>query len=243
MELRGRTVLISGAARRVGAAIAERLARSGCNIALHFHRSAKDAEATAAECRASGAVVELIQADLRRPSEVERVVPAAIERFGGLDILINNASTFERMSLGDFDLARWNETLQVNLTAPAMLAHAAANALRTAHGRIVNLCDVSTARPWPTHLAYSISKAGLETLTRALAREFAPNVNVVGVAPGVAAWPDDYGAEQRDRLIAKIPLRRAGSPADIASAIEFVLRDGDYMTGVIIPVDGGRSIT
>lgn len=242
MELRGTTVLITGAARRIGAAIAVRLARAGCNIALHYYRSEHDAEKTAAVCRAAGATVHLIRADLRHASEVERVVPNVVSLFGRLDVLINNASTFDRMSLGEFDLLRWHETLGVNLTAPLLLAKHGEAPLRAARGRIVNLCDISAARPWPSYLAYCVSKAALEALTRGLARELAPEVNVVGIAPGVAAWPETYDEAQRARLLQKIPLGRAGAPDDIAAAIEFVLRDADYITGAIIPVDGGRSI-
>jgi pteridine reductase len=146
------------------------------------------------------------------------------------------------MKLDEFDLEKWDHTLRVNLTAPMLLAHAARDALRTARGRIINLCDVSTARPWPDHIAYMVSKGGLDTLTRVLARAFAPDVNVIGIAPGIAEFPDTYDAATRDRLTARVPLKRPGSPDDIAASVHFVLTAGDYITGAIIPVDGGRHI-
>jgi pteridine reductase len=169
-------------------------------------------------------------------------VPAVLGRFGRLDILVNNASIFERMSIGEFRIDAWDRTLRINVTAAIILAQAARSALEAAGGRIVNICDVSTQRPWPDHLAYMVSKGALETLTRALARAMAPRVNVVGIAPGIAEWPEHYDAATRARLAAKVPLQRAGSPADIAAAVHFLLAEGDYISGAIIPVDGGRHV-
>lgn len=242
MDLQDRVALITGGARRVGAAMARRLAGAGCHIALHYGRSQTDAEATAAACRAAGVQVATFAVDLTDTEATRALVPTVCEHFGRLDVLINNASTFERMTLDDFTLADWEHTLRVNLTAPMVLAHAAREELRRRGGRIINLCDVSTQRPWPDHLAYMVSKGGLDTLTRVLARALAPEVNVVGIAPGVAAWPPDYDQATRDRLTARIPLRRAGTPEDIAAAVHFVLTAGDYVTGTIIPVDGGRHV-
>jgi pteridine reductase len=242
MDLTDRVVLVTGAARRVGSAIARRLARAGCRLAIHYRSSAEDARRTAAACQAAGRPAELFPADLSDASAAAGLVQAVVARFGRLDVLVNNASVFEPMTLADFSVAQWERTLRVNLTAPLVLVHAAQAALRQARGRVVNLCDAGTLRPWPDYLAYMVSKGALETLTRVLARALAPEVNVVGVAPGVAAWPDDYDQTRRERLLAKIPLRRAGSPEDIAAAVEFLLRDGDYITGVILPVDGGRRL-
>ena len=146
------------------------------------------------------------------------------------------------MTLEGFTLAEWQRTMQINVTAPLQLAYAARSALTQAGGRVVNLCDAGTSRPWPEHLAYSVSKEALVTLTRVLARALAPRVNVVGVAPGVAAWPEEYDQQTRDRLTAKIPLQRAGTEDDIASAVHYLLREGDYITGVVLPVDGGRGV-
>lgn len=242
MELEDRVVLVTGAARRVGRAIALRLARAGCHLAVHYLNSEADAQHTAAACRQAGVQAEPFRADLADPAETARLAPAVLERFGRLDVLVNNAAVFERMSLDEFALDEWERTLRVNLTAPMVLAHAAREALARTGGRVVNLCDVATQRPWPGHLAYIVSKGGLDTLTRVLARALAPDVNVVGIAAGVAAWSPDYDAETRARLTAQIPLRRTGTEEDIAAAVHFAVREGDYVTGAIIPVDGGRHV-
>ncbi|MCK4342880.1 MAG: SDR family oxidoreductase [Phycisphaerae bacterium] len=242
MHLAERVVLVSGAARRVGRAIALRLAEAGCRVAVHCRTSTDDAAETVERCRAAGGSAEVFRADLEDPTAAAGLVRAVQTRFGRLDVLVNNASVFKPMTVEQFTVADWERTLRINLTAPMVLAHAAREALRQARGRIINLCDVAAQRPWPDHLAYMVSKGGLETLTRVLARALAPEVNVVGIAPGVAAWPDHYDPATRERLTAKIPLGRAGTPEDIAAAVHFVLSEGDYLTGLILPVDGGRHL-
>ncbi|MFH1748569.1 MAG: SDR family oxidoreductase [Planctomycetota bacterium] len=242
MELDGRVVLLTGAARRVGRAIALRLARAGCHLALHYRDSATEAREVADACRQMGVTVELFPTDLANDIQTSRLVPAVLDRFDQLDVLVNNAAEFRPMSLESFALADWEHTLRVNLTAPMMLAHAARAALKRAGGYIVNICDVATQRPWPNHLAYIVSKGGLDTLTYALARAMAPEVNVVGIAPGAVAWPENYDARQREILTARIPLKRAGTVEDVAALVHFVLSAGEYITGTIIPVDGGRHV-
>lgn len=240
MELSGRVALITGGARRVGRAIALRLARAGCHIGLHYSTSRDEAMQVGRECTALGVQVRLLEGDLAESATPSHLIETTLERFGRLDILVNNASTFTPMSLEDFTPQEWDRTLRVNLTAPMALAFAARDALKLAKGRIINLCDIATQRPWPTHLAYVVSKGGLDTLTKALARAFAPDVNVVGIAPGIAEFPAEYDEALRQRLIARVPLLRAGSPDDIAAAVHFILGEGDYITGTILPVDGGR---
>ncbi len=242
MDLRDRVALVTGGAKRIGRAIALRLARAHCHVAIHFHTSAAEAEATAAECRAAGVRAETFGADLGDPSAAAELVARVLTRLGRLDVLVNNASVFEPMRLDDFNLADWERALRVNLTAAAVLVHAAREALRRARGRVVNLCDASTSHPWPDYLAYAVSKGGLVTLTQVLARAMAPEVNVVGVAPGVAAWPPHYDESLRARILARVPLGRAGTPEDIAAAVHFLVTEGDYITGLVLPVDGGRRI-
>lgn len=242
MKLTDRVVLVTGGARRVGRAIAIRLAEAGAQVAIHYHTSAAEAAEAAARCRQAGPRAEAIAADLSNPTATGGLVAEVLARFGRLDVLVNNASVFERMTVDDFEWRAWERTLRVNLTAPAVLAHAARNALRQARGRIVNLSDAATARAWPNHLAYVVSKAALDALTSVLARALAPEVNVVGVAPGVAAWPEHYDQATRDRLTARIPLQRAGGPEDIAAVVHFLLTEGDYITGTVLPVDGGRRL-
>jgi NAD(P)-dependent dehydrogenase (short-subunit alcohol dehydrogenase family) len=242
MDLKDRVALVTGAARRVGRALAMRLAENGCHLAVHYRRSHDAAAETASICRAQGVQAETFQADLSEPAAAARLVQDVLERFGRLDVLVNNAAIFEPTSMTEFDVVTWERALRVNLTAPMALTHAAGEALQRAGGRVINLCDAAAGRPGPDHLAYIVSKGALETLTKALARALAPQVNVVGIAPGVAAWPEDYDQETRDRLTAKIPLKRAGTPEEIAAAVCFVLREGDYITGAILPIDGGRSL-
>lgn len=241
MNLSRKTALITGGARRVGRAIAIRLAESGCNVAIHFHQSESDAAQTVAACRGFGVRSESFAANLADLAQAQELPARVAQAFGSVDFLINNASDFERMTLNDFTIEQWERTLRINVTAPMVLAHAARKWLRAAGGRIVNLCDAATARPMPSYLAYGVSKGALETLTRVLARAFAPEVNVVGIAPGVAEWPPDYDEQTRTRLTGKIPLQRAGTPDDVAVAVRFVLQDADYMTGTILTLDGGRS--
>ena len=239
MDLTGRVALITGAARRVGRAIALRLAGAGCHVAVHCRGSKDAALETAAACRELGARAEVFAADLANPAATAELVPQVLERFGRMDVLVNNASVFDPMTLDSFALEDWERTLRINLTAPLVLAHAARAALEQAGGRVVNICDAAVQRPAPSHLAYITSKGALVTLTRALARALAPRVNVVGIAPGVAAWPDDYDQATRDRITRRIPLQRAGTVDDIAAAVHFVLREGDYISGTILAVDGG----
>lgn len=242
MDLIDRVALVTGAGRRVGRAIAIRLAEAGCQVAVHYRSSERDALEVVEQCRAAGVGAEPFRADLGDAAATAGLVEGVVRRFGRLDVLVNNASEFEPMPLDGFSVDAWERTLRVNLTAPMVLAHAARDALRAARGRIINLCDMATQRPWPDHLAYMVSKGGLDTLTRALARAFAPEVNVVGIGVGVAAWPDSYDEATRTRLTARIPLHRAGSPDDIAAAVLYVLRDGGYITGAILPIDGGRHV-
>jgi NAD(P)-dependent dehydrogenase (short-subunit alcohol dehydrogenase family) len=242
MSLAGRVALVTGAGRRVGRAIALRLARARCDVAVHYNRSQKEAIETIATSRGLGVRAECYAADLASHAACRALVQQVHAAFGRLDVLINNASVFEPQSLDDFSIDAWERDFAVHVTAPMVLAHEARAALRASGGRIVNLCDAATARPWPTHLSYSVSKGALETLTRVLARAFAPEVNVVGIAPGVAEWPEAYDEALRAKLTERIPLKRAGTAEDIASAVHFVLADGDYITGAIIPVDGGRQL-
>jgi len=242
MELDGRVALVTGAGRRVGRAIALRLAQAGCRLAVHYLHSPDQARATAEQCGAAGPQAEVFRADLAEPAAARQLPQDVLARFGRLDVLVNNASVFERMALDEFDWQQWERTLRVNLTAPMLLTYTAREALRKVGGRVINICDAAVGRPWPDHLAYVVSKGALETLTRVLARALAPEVNVVGIAPGAAVWREDYDEQTRARLVARIPLGRAGTPEDIAAAVHFVLSEGDYITGAILPVDGGRHL-
>jgi pteridine reductase len=243
VDIQGDVALITGSARRIGRATALELARCGCDVAIHYNASAADAEETAEAVRRAGRRAVTLAAPLTDPDATSALPDRAVKALGHLDILVNNASTFVPMSLADFALAEWNRTLMVNLTAPMVLAHAAYPHLKARQrGRIVNLLDICVDRPWPEYLAYCASKAGLSTLTQALAKAMAPDVRVNGVAPGAAMFPEDYDEEKIKAITRHIPGLRAGSPEDVAAAVRFLVAGCDYITGAILAVDGGRNI-
>jgi pteridine reductase len=242
--LGGRTALVTGGARRIGAIITRTLHERGCNIVLHYRSSATQAQALAAELNAARAhSVALVQADLLEVQRAPAVVQASVEAFGQLDILINNASTFYGTPVGEISEAQWNDLIGSNLKAPLFLAQAAASALRITRGLIVNLVDIHGMRPLRRYPVYSVAKAGLIMLTKALARELAPHVRVNGVAPGPVLWPEDgMDSELQEKILQRTLLRRAGSPQDVARAVAFFASDAPYVTGQILAVDGGRSL-
>ncbi len=243
MNLEGAVAIVTGAARRVGRAIALDLARRGCDIAVHYHRSTNDAQSLASQIREIPRRCVLVQADLAQPESWPRIVDETVGGLGRLDVLVNNASVFAPISADGFDLEQWQQTLHVNVTAAAALCHYAVPHLRrTGHGKIINITDIAAETPWSDHIAYCASKAALTNLTKALAKALAPDVQVNAVAPGIAVFPDDYDEATRARLIAKVPLKRAGTPQDIAAAVGFCCAEGDYITGQVIAVDGGRSV-
>jgi pteridine reductase len=243
VDIKGDVALITGAAKRIGRAIALELARGGCDVAIHYNTSAAEAEETAEAVRQLGRRAVLLRASLTDPAATAALPDQAAKALGRLDILVNNASTFTPMDVAGFSLAEWNRTLMVNLTAPMMLAHAAYPHLKArGQGRIINLLDIWADRSWPEYLAYCASKAGLSTLTQALAKAMAPDVRVNGVAPGAAMFPQDYDQEKIKAITRHIPGLRAGTAEDVATAVRFLIGGCDYMTGVILAVDGGRNI-
>jgi pteridine reductase len=243
MSREGGVALVTGAARRVGRAVALELAAGGYDVAVHYRHSAEAAAEVVRQVQARGRRASLIQADLAQEASWERIVAACLEALGRLDALVNNAAVFEAMRLAEFDATAWERTLRINLTAVAGLCHHAAEPLRAGgRGCVVNLCDIAADRPFPEYLAYSCSKAGLVALTRALAVELAPAVRVNGVSPGIAVFPDDYDPPTRAHLTAEVPLQRAGTPEDVARAVRYLVCDAPYVTGQILRVDGGRSV-
>jgi pteridine reductase len=243
--LAGKAALVTGGARRVGAEIVRALHGAGASVLVHYHRSAAEANSLVRELEARRAGSALGCAlDLLNTAEIGRLPRLAQEKFGGLDILVNNASTFYPTEFGNITEAQWNDLVGSNLKAPLFLAQAAAPLLRTAGGLIVNILDIHGLRPLRRYLAYSVAKAGLAMLTRGLARELGPQVRVNGVAPGPVMWPEDGGADQafRQSIIDRTVLKRAGSATDVARAVLFFATQAPYVTGQILAVDGGRSI-
>ncbi|MFC7301868.1 pteridine reductase [Cognatiluteimonas weifangensis] len=241
--------LVTGAARRIGAAIARRLHADGYDLALHYRDSAADMRALAAELEAAraGSVLTL-QADLAEVARVPELVAATLDRYGHLDALVNNASAFFPTPFGATTPPQWETLLAVNARAPYFLAQAAAPHLAAAHGAIVNLADIHGERPLRGHAAYGMGKAALIFMTRALALELAPRVRVNAVAPGAILWPEadagaaDKSAAAQAALLARTPLGRIGTVEEIAEAVRWLLREASYSTGQVLRIDGGRML-
>lgn len=243
--LAGKTVLITGAARRIGAAMAQWLHGAGMNVVLHYRRSAGEAAQVQARLnrrRANSAV--LAQADLLQTAQLAPLIEQARAPWGRLDVLINNASSFYPTPLDEINEQQWQDLVGTNLKAPLFLAQAAAPILKTHHGCIINIVDIHAERPLKDYPLYSVAKAGLAMLSKSLARELAPEVRVNAIAPGAIMWPEieDYQALHRD-IIERTALKREGHPEDIAKTALFLIRDADYITGQVIAVDGGRTLS
>lgn len=244
--MQGKVVLITGGARRVGAAICRHLHAHGASIMVHYRSSAKEARALQAEFNLKRTdSVALIQADLLNLPMLPNLVGDTVKRFGRLDVVINNASSFFPTAVGEINDKAWDDLIGTNLKAPLFLSQAAVGQLKKNHGCIVNIVDIHAERPMKNYVVYSTAKAGLVNLTRSLARELAPEVRVNGVAPGAIIWPEDEAWSDelsRQRIINSTLLKRVGDPEDIAKAVYFLIADAPYITGQIIAVDGGRSI-
>lgn len=238
-------ILVTGAARRVGAEIAHTLHAAGARVAIHYRNSAAEAEALAAALNASRPEsAAAFAADLLDVAALAQLVAAVVARFGRLDGLVNNASSFYPTPVGNMDAASWDDLLGSNLKAPLFLAQAAAPHLTAARGCIVNITDIHAERPLKGYPAYCAAKGGLLTLTRALAVDLAPAVRVNAVAPGAIQWPDsgtDFPPAEQAEIIRHTLLKRVGSAADIARTVRFLVFDAPYITGQVINVDGGRT--
>jgi pteridine reductase len=242
--LKGKTALITGAARRVGAAIACALHAAGANVLVHYRSSGEEAQRLAAalnEGRPGSAATA--ECDLLDIAKLPGLVAEAARVFGGLDILVNNASSFYPTPVGDIGEIDWDDLVGTNLKAPLFLSQAAAPLLHASCGLIVNLADIHGERPLRRYPVYSIAKAGLIMLTRALARELGPRVRVNAVAPGPVLWPEDgLDSELQAKIVAGTALKRPGSPEDVARAVVFFASEAPYVTGQVLAIDGGRSI-
>jgi len=243
-SLEGKAALVTGGARRVGAAIARRLHAAGARVLLHYRDSEADAAKLESELNAARPrSAAKVKAELLAPVAPRALVGAALESFGRLDILVNNASSFFPVAIGAMEPSHWEELIGSNLRAPLFIAQQAAAELAKNEGSIVNIVDIHAERPLKGYALYSVTKAGLAALTRSLALELAPRVRVNGVAPGAIAWPEDgqFPDAERARILATTPLARTGSPEDVARAVHFLV-SAPYITGQILAVDGGRSI-
>lgn len=243
-ELNGKVVLVTGAARRIGAAIVTRLHADGARVAIHYRGSAADANRLADTLNATRpGSAAIFQADLLDTGALPQLIDAVVAWGGRLDGLVNNASTFYPTPVGEITAAHWDDLVGINVKAPLFLSQAATPHLRESHGSIVNIVDIHAQRPLRDHPVYGPAKAALAMLTRSLAKDLAPDVRVNGVSPGAILWPEDgMTASTQQSILKQVPLQRAGDPADIAGCVLYLLRDAPYVTGQIIAVDGGRSI-
>jgi pteridine reductase len=239
-----KNVLITGAAKRIGAVCARSLHNKGCNVFLHY-KSSKEAALQLCyelnQIRPDSAY--MMQADLLNMEEVESLVSEACTAWGKIDVLVNNASSFYPTAIADVSEQQWDELMGSNLKAPFFLAKLLSKMLADNRGCIVNMVDIHAERGLMGYPVYSIAKAGVVAMTKILAREFGPTVRVNGVAPGAILWPDkDVSEQEKQEILQRVVLRRNGEPADIAKAVWFLIKDADYMTGQILTVDGGRTL-
>lgn len=244
------TALVTGAGVRVGRAIALELGASGFAVAVHYRSSAGPAEEVVEAIREQGGEAFAVQADLTHLDGVNSLARAISDRWDGLNVLVHNASLFYPVLVEQIDEAEWDRMLGVNLKSPFFLTQALLPQLRAAdgslvgapegqHGLVVHLCDIGADRPISRHAHYSVSKAGLVMLVKALAVELGPAVRSVGISPGQVAWPEDYADVLRQRILKRIPLHRVGNPEDVATFVRFLALEGHYIHGAVIPVDGG----
>ncbi len=241
--LDGKVVLVTGAARRIGAAIVTRLQQNGARVAIHYRGSADEAEALAATLNTSrDNSAATFQADLLDSTALPGLIGQVVDWGGRLDNLVNNASTFYPTPMGVITEEHWSDLVGSNFKAPLFLSQAALPHLRENRGAIVNIVDIHAQRPLRNHPVYGPAKAALAMLTRSLAKDLAPEIRVNGVSPGAILWPEDGMSDAAQQTILRqVPLERAGDPNDIAGCVLYLLRDATYVTGQIIAVDGGRS--
>src|SRR6267154_4373284 len=239
--LRGRVALVTGAAKRLGRAVALRLAEEGADIVIHYRSSAAEANSAIAEIEKMGRRGVAIAADLTSVAEIKRLFDEAAKQFGRLDILVNCAANFLPSSIISTTEEVWDASLDSNLKAPFFCAQAAAPLLRRTRGTIINFADTGGLLGWPGYIAHSVSKAGVVMLTKVLAKALAPEVRVNSIAPGTITMPGDPPEWETD-FVKLAPLRRTGAPSDIADAVVFLVQS-QFMTGQVLVVDGGRTVS
>lgn len=244
-QLDGKVALITGGAKRIGACIARTLHQAGMNVVIHYHSSADAARALQEQLndqREHSCL--LIQGELTAHGKLKSIVKESVQQMGRLDVLVNNASAFFPTPLKTASEKDWSQLIDANLKAPFFLTQYATPHLAKQQGCVINLIDIYAQRPLPDHPIYCASKAGLASLTRSFAQSLAPDIRVNGLAPGAILWPEEQHDElAQQRLLSRTPLKRLGNPQDIANAALFLIQDAPYMTGQILNIDGGRTIT
>lgn len=241
--LENQVALVTGAGRRIGKVIALELARAGARVAVNYNRSAAEARETVREIEALGAEVIAVRADVSNPAQVKAMFRIVERKFGRLDVLVNNAGIFFQAPWGKLSERDWDRALGVNLKGPFFCAQAAAHIMmRQGGGRIINISSLGGLRAWPSYMHYCSSKAGLIMLTRCLAKALGPKIVVNSVAPGTILFPGEKPSPGQRRALTSVPLGKAGRPEDVAAAVLFLATTAEYITGQVIPVDGGQSV-
>lgn len=238
-----KTVLITGATKRIGAAITRKLHQAGMNVIIHFNSSGTDATSLSSELnelRTDSA--NTLQSDLRDTSTYRKLIDAAYAINNRLDVLINNASVFYPTPIETFTSDQWDELIDVNLKAPLFLSRCAARYLAESQGCIINLADIHAERPLKNHSIYSISKAGLVMLTKSLAKELGPAIRVNAISPGAIFWPDNMAEETRQEILSRTVLKQQGHAEDVSTAVCYLIEDARYTTGQVLIIDGGRTL-
>lgn len=242
-SLNGKVALVTGAAKRVGREIALVLAENGCHIVLHYHTSRKEALKTAAQIKKHGSQVILVKADVTKSDQVKKAVKSAVKAFGKIDILVNNAAVFKRTPFPNISELDWDRHIDTNLKGPFLFCkEVTPQMLRRKSGKIINLADWAAVRPYRHYLPYCVSKAGVISLTKALAKTLAPHIQVNAVAPGPVMLPPGTTKKDKKTIIDNVPLKKIGTPQDIAQAVLFLAKHSNFITGHTLTVDGGRLI-
>ena len=243
MDIKDRVVLVTGAAKRVGRSIALALARRGAQVAFTYRTSQKEADTLVQELGALGSKALAVRADVSRSADVAAAVSQAIQAFGRIDVLVNNAAIFPRTPWSALDEAAWDEIMNTNLKGPYLVAKAVGDRMKAQQsGKIINIADWAGERPYKDYLPYCVSKAGVVALTKALALELAPDIQVNAISPGPVMLPEEMTPAEEAAVVKATPLKRIGSPEDIANAVVFLIEGSDFITGAVLPVDGGRLI-
>jgi pteridine reductase len=242
VEIEGKVALVTGAAKRVGRAIVLALAERGAEVVVHYKGSEREAQEVVAQAKRLSGKPVAVRGDLAVPADIARVVEVAMQAFGRIEVLVNNAAIFYRTPFASVTEADWDRALDVNLKAPFLLSRKVGEImLRQGRGKIVNLADIAGEKVWTDFIPYSVSKAGVIALTRGLAKALAPSVQVNAIAPGAILLPDGATDEEREQAIRRIPLQRLGSPEDIARAVVYLV-ENDFITGEVLSLDGGQRL-
>lgn len=243
MQAAGKIALVTGAARRVGKSIALALAGRGAHVVITYNHSAAEAQATLREIEALGVQGMALQGNITQSRDVEAIVRRVMDRFGGIDILVNNASNYYKTPFETLTEAQWDDLVGTNLKGTFLVSKWVGDEmLKAGSGKVINLADWAGFRPYADYIPYCVAKAGVIALTQALAKTLAPNIQVNAIAPGPVMLPEDFSESMRQAVVRATPLKRIGTPADIAQTVVFLVEGSDFITGAIIPVDGGRLI-